>query len=180
MFQNIIIPEEVNKFQLPNFQESKPILEKSPTQQCTEYAERWVNQLEREFYAKIRKTPNGSPDPEFPNLIDIVSKLFVSSITLQVTCPNNPEKASFLGLNAEKTDKNPSDICIQALHYDDGTIKLVGFAYREDLGYYEPDYAIPKEATYRVYRKNLRNINELPEALRQKLKNKKNNTIKYV
>lgn len=180
MFQNIIIPEEVKRFQLSNFQKinlyQKSLSEKSPTQQCTECVVDWLNQ--RGVRAKIRNTPNESPDPKFPNLIDIDCKLLASPITLQVTCPNDPEKAAFLGVNAEKTDKNPSDVYIQALYYDDGTIVLVGFAYREDLGYYGPDRAIPKEATYRVYRKFLKNIDELPEALEQRANN--NNTIKYV
>ena len=174
MFQNTIIPGGIKRFQLSNFQENKPISKKSPTQQCTEYVVGWLNQ--RGVHAKIRNTPNGSPDPEFPNLIDIDGKLLVPPITLQVTCPKNPEKAKFLGVNAEKTNKNSSDIYIQALYYDDGTIELVGFAYHEDLGHYGPDRAIPMEATYRVYRENLKNINELPEALRQRL----NNTIKYI
>ena len=181
MFQNIILHEE--ELQLSNVQKinlyQKSLLKKSTTQQCTEYVVAWLNQRlnQRGVRAKIRNTPNGSPDPKFPNLIDIYCKLLVSPITLQVTCPKDPEKAKFLGVNAEKTDENPSDVYIQALYYDDGTIVLVGFAYREDLGYYGPDRAIPKEATYRVYRKFLRNINELPEALEQTANN---NTIKYV
>ena len=175
MFQNVINRQEVKRFQLPNFQNNKPIVEKSPTQQCTEYMVGWLNQ--HGFHAEIRNAPHGSPDPKFPNLIDISCKLLVPPVTLQVTCPKDPEKAKFLGVNAEKTNKNPSGIYIQALYYRDGTIKLVGFAHHEDMVYYQPDCAIPMEATYRVYRENLKNINELPEALMQKLNN---NTIKYI
>ena len=165
MLPHTLIPEGIKRFQLSNFQKNKPTFKKSPTQQCTEYAVGWLNQ--RGVHAKIRNTPKGSPEPEFPNLIDISGKSLVLPITAQVVCPINPEKANFLGVNAEKTHKNSSDIYIQALYYDDGTIVLVGFAYREDLAYYKPDRAIPKEATYRVYCEYLKNINELPEALRQ-------------
>lgn len=174
MLQNFNYPN-IKRFQLSKFPENKPVSEKTSTQQCTEYVEHWLNQ--HGVHAKIRNTPSGSPDPTFPNLIDIDCKLLVSPITLQVTCPKNPEKANFLGVNAENTDKNPSDIYIQALYYDDGTIVLVGFAYHESLGYYPPDRAIPMEATYRVYRECLRNINELPEALVWRVNN---NRTKYI
>ena len=137
---------------------------KTSTQKGTESVMRWL--IQRGFNAKIRKTPNGSPDPQFPNLIDIIQKSLAPSITLQVTCPKNPEKTSFLVVNFQKTRENPSDIFIQVLDYDD-TIELVGFGYHKDLGYYGPDRAIPNEATYRIYREDLRNINELPEALKQ-------------
>ena len=173
MFHNITTPKEAKETQLSKFQQNKHISEKSHTQRCTEHVVDWLNK--RGVPAKIRKTPNGSPDPEFPNLINVDCKSRVFPVTLQVTCPKNPRKAKFLGVNAENTDKNPSDIYIQALYYDDGTIELVGFAYREDLGYYGPDRAIPGEATYRVYSRFLRNINELPEALEQM---ENNNTIK--
>ena len=174
--------QNIKRFQLSKFQENKPVSEKTSTQQCTEYVERWLNQQlnqrvlnQHGVHAKIKNTPNGSPDPIFPNLIDIDCKLLVSPITLQVTCPKNPKKANFLGVNAEKTDKNPSDIYIKALYYDNGTIALVGFAYHESLKYYPPDRAIPMEATYRVYREYLRNINELPKALVWRLNNNTSN-----
>lgn len=178
--------QNLKRFQLSKFQENKPVSRKTSTQQCTEYIECWLNQQlnyhvlnQHGVYAKIKNTPNGSPDPIFPNLIDIDCKLLVSPTTLQVTCPKNPEKANFLGVNAEKTDKNPSDIYIQALYYGNGRIALVGFAYRESLEYYPPDRAIPMEATYRVYREYLININELPKTLVSRVNNNTSN-IKYV
>lgn len=160
MLQNAAIHEGVNRFQSYKFQPYK----KTSTQKGTESVTRWL--IQRGFDAKIRNTSNGSPYPQFPNLIDIIQKFPAPAITLQVTCPKNPEKASFLVVNFEKTRKNPSDIFIQVLDYDD-TIELVGFGYHEDLRYYGPDRAIPKEATYRIYHESLRNINELPEALKQ-------------
>ena len=62
--------------QLSNFQENKPISKKSPITTMYRICW-WVGEeiSERGVHAKIRNTPNGSPDPEFPNLIDIDGKL---------------------------------------------------------------------------------------------------------
>ena len=99
--------------------------------------------------------------------IDLIApnKIKVGDIIIQIVCPNYPNQE--LWTNADKTDKNRSDIYIQCID-----IELTGFTTHERLmenGRYERFFS-PKsgkdvDETYRVPRDELIPISGLPKAI---------------
>lgn len=93
------------------------------------------------------------------------NKIKVGDIIIQIVCPNYPNQE--LWTNADKTDKNRSDIYIQCIG-----IEPAGFATHEGLmknGRYErffsPQSGKEVDETYRVPRDELIPISRLPKEI---------------